>query len=666
MLDIVRLTNFLSWEALSLEGLSKYRAITVIGDNGDGKSALLESLPFALFGEMRVKNLDDLIRRGAESTSVYLKFINLPKKGDYIEITRSKTKGRPSSTASLYLNGEREANGSAVADRIHELLGYDSSLFMLTSFFGLDASDTMMKAGPSAKLEDLQEIANVDIYKIFKKNVGDRLRQLDIDTAKLQAVVDEDEESTNEQESLSSLRTELKQATISLENEQAKQAALSGDMDRLNIFITERTTLQAQKVELESTISDLNDSLAEARTGIQESQDNIKEIAKQCNTLKDSVKKYNYAESVAAEEKANSNLAKLLLEYDLKKVATQLSGDKIKFCPLCKEPLKPNKIQDWKKNIVRLQTEIDDLRNSLENLKRDRRDNYEKLATKIRSYSNQLEMERTSLSTLDTRKEKYASKVNLKKSELFKVDQRLRELEDLISPIDASIDDYKALLDSICSYQSTVANLSYKIETIKTQKNNNVEKKKKLITSKKKLKTLKSMRNAYLILDEAWSRYGIPYNLLKGLRSSIEQRASKIYQRFDSGNIELLDTDEKGKPGIDYALHNNSGSFSYLQLSKGQKALLALTVRLAIADIVARKSQVCVDFLILDEMTENLSEKKRDRLMELICMYLKTKFNQVFMVSHSLVRNVFDCVISVDKVPSKSSNSEVSRATLIV
>ena len=65
------LENFLSYQkcCVPFEGL---RLAVLSGKNGDGKSALLDSMTWALWGKARGRTEDDRIRLGAEHMSVEL------------------------------------------------------------------------------------------------------------------------------------------------------------------------------------------------------------------------------------------------------------------------------------------------------------------------------------------------------------------------------------------------------------------------------------------------------------------------------------------------------------------------------------------------------------------------------------------------------------------
>src|SRR5919199_6951805 len=67
--------NFMSYtdvhEPLSFEGI---HVAVLTGDNGHGKSALLDAITWALWGRARARSVDELIHAGASEMEVELEF----------------------------------------------------------------------------------------------------------------------------------------------------------------------------------------------------------------------------------------------------------------------------------------------------------------------------------------------------------------------------------------------------------------------------------------------------------------------------------------------------------------------------------------------------------------------------------------------------------------
>jgi len=157
------------------------------------------------------------------------------------------------------------------------------------------------------------------------------------------------------------------------------------------------------------------------------------------------------------------------------------------------------------------------------------------------------------------------------------------------------------------------------------------------------------------LLKDAWSRYGIPLQLIDRICRQIEERASAVYKEFDNGRIEVREVEDRGKPGIQFYLVDRKGDRTFNQLSMGEKVMFFVAIRVAVAQIVAADMPILVDYLILDEVMANLSPKRRDDLVRLINKVLRKIFPQVMMVSHTEMRDIFSQTIRV------TAENEVSK-----
>jgi DNA repair exonuclease SbcCD ATPase subunit len=120
-----------------------------------------------------------------------------------------------------------------------------------------------------------------------------------------------------------------------------------------------------------------------------------------------------------------------------------------------------------------------------------------------------------------------------------------------------------------------------------------------------------------------------------------------VYQEFDNGTIEVREVEDRGKPGIEFYLIDRKGERTFGQLSAGEKVMFFISIRVAIAQIVAAKKNVQIDYLVLDEAMGNLSEKRRDDLIRVVNKVLRKLFPQVLMVSHTEMRDIFSQTIKV-------------------
>ena len=126
----IKLNNFKSHKNTEIKfdkGIS-----VIVGENGAGKSTILEAISFALFKQHTAKKIDDLVRNNADSMSLELDFVSGSKE---YRIIRDKSKSQMKST--LYT--KTSSNGQfiplctgdkEVSNQIRQILDIDSDLFL--------------------------------------------------------------------------------------------------------------------------------------------------------------------------------------------------------------------------------------------------------------------------------------------------------------------------------------------------------------------------------------------------------------------------------------------------------------------------------------------------------------------------------------------------------
>lgn len=130
IIESIKLKNFRSHRDTELffdRGIS-----VLVGENGAGKSSILEAISFALFKQHVVK-IDDLIRRGAGGLEVELVFEHNGRR--YVVIRKKRAKSAPESR--LFVKPDDSVLGDlihegdkAVTEEIKQILQTDETLFL--------------------------------------------------------------------------------------------------------------------------------------------------------------------------------------------------------------------------------------------------------------------------------------------------------------------------------------------------------------------------------------------------------------------------------------------------------------------------------------------------------------------------------------------------------
>lgn len=640
MLKSLTLKNYMSYDKYTFN-FSIPSLVVVCGDIGTGKSAMLESINYTLYGITKVAT-KKLVRIGAESMECRLTLVV----GDNTFVIRRGIRKSDKGYLDVKLNDEVVASGNPAQNYINEMLGVEKDLFTLTSFFGAGDSDTLINTLPSKRLETLQRVANIDPFIKFHKEVKNRVsaKQSEIATLKkviavkrenLPKVADINKQIKKADEELSTLMSGITKIA-------GKRKALFMEVERVSAFVAEREKLVEKVDELTESVDNYQESIDELVSTI---EDKKKESVTKTKEQKALAKK---VESFDSLDKINSVLTEKRTECAA--LGTNLSvyesglslndAETVDKCPLCSSVVGENTANFWrsevtriKKELVRLDDDIQEYEATKRKVKKLVLDRYF-LVSDILSIAELVAASNTKLSEYKKRQSKCETDKTRTKARIERIDAELKESVDVKERLEK--------LDREISQRHTrQGELEADIKNYKSQLKAREKAIIKIKADEKKLKTNFDELAALNLLSEGFSRYGIPFDLLEGLKRRISKEASLLFSYFSNGSIEVRDVESRGKLGVSYVLVDELGERDYAVLSTGQKALTGLCVRLAVSFILRASLNITTDLLILDEVAGNLSPKKREALVLVITGLLKKYFSQVFMVSHASLRDVF-------------------------
>jgi exonuclease SbcC len=220
------LRNFMSYGEPGEELDFDFHTACLCGDNGNGKSALLDAMTWALWGRAprlegtQAKN-EEIIRRANGVNEALVEF-QFGVDGDRYRVVRRLRRGR-SATLELYLYAPlaatdapgsgapaapetspaeswRPLTGATNTDTqraLQSLLGLDYHTFITSSFLFQGRADSFTRAAPTERKEVLGRILRLDLYDELARRARDlsrecegRARQLGDERARLQAQAD--------------------------------------------------------------------------------------------------------------------------------------------------------------------------------------------------------------------------------------------------------------------------------------------------------------------------------------------------------------------------------------------------------------------------------------------------------------------------------------------
>ena len=145
---------------------------SIWGDNGNGKSALIDAMTWALWGRTRAKSDDDLIHLG--QTEMEVEFDFAVEQQTYRVIRKhSKPRGKRASGQSsldLFLangNGFKVISGDGIRQteqKIRDTLHMDYDTFINSAFLRQGHADEFTIANPAKRKQVLADILGLSVY----------------------------------------------------------------------------------------------------------------------------------------------------------------------------------------------------------------------------------------------------------------------------------------------------------------------------------------------------------------------------------------------------------------------------------------------------------------------------------------------------------------------
>jgi exonuclease SbcC len=173
----LRLRNFLSYRECVLDFTGLHLAV-LAGRNGDGKSALLDAMTWALWGEGRGRVEDDRILLGADEMLVEFEF---EVSGDVYQVVRKRTRGRGTGALDLLLidaNGMKTAlNGGTMTETQRDLtrrLHLDYDTFVNSAFLAQGRANEFTQKKPAERKELFRKILGLEQYQQLADAANDR------------------------------------------------------------------------------------------------------------------------------------------------------------------------------------------------------------------------------------------------------------------------------------------------------------------------------------------------------------------------------------------------------------------------------------------------------------------------------------------------------------
>ncbi|MBN2330525.1 MAG: AAA family ATPase [Candidatus Aenigmarchaeota archaeon] len=655
IVNSVRLRNFKSHHDTAIgfgTGIN-----VILGENGAGKTSVLEAISFALFKEYE-GNLDDLVMRGQGSMAVELVFTS---HGRTYKVVRMRKKASSDSNLYLLEDGEKllQSGDSEVDKEIARILGIDKYLFINAVYVRQGEIARLLVARPAEKKQLITRLLGIDSLE----RVWERMRVV-IDAyrdrkSRLEAqILDED----RIREQLDGIDSELDD----VKKRAAKTAMKISDASKsLKVAEEEESGLEEMErkyAELASALGSAEESLEREREGLQSLRrqgEGIREAERKLQALGKRIgtgRQQRLGKELLAKRKRadeiNEGIGKLRGKMDeMRDLESSLerAGSR---CPLCGSELtrehrnglvkeRRGKIETARHDIAELEAELSRVAAGIE------------AAEGRRSELAALEKEESELKGIVKRRVELDAA--LEKSGMFvkELEKKAESLGSQLGEIEGKRKMYQKVRERVRELRSELSALREasgrqhgKRQELENSRGRLREEIKSIEGKKKEHDALSSFVKLLGDIRGLFDKSGLQKDLRMKSGPIIESHMREFFREFNFDYSDMS-LDEN----YDITLYGPTGESTTGMMSGGERIAAALAMRLGIARTLVGGS---AESMFLDEPTVFLDTQRRQDLIDVLKKL--SVMPQLIIVTHdSSMEEAADKITVISKERGVSS-----------
>ena len=617
-----------------------------VGDNGAGKSSIIDGITFGLFGKHTRKSNKSLIKRGSNQGFAKVCFSVNGKQ--YEAVRKVDNKGALSAKFSEIVNsehveiaaGERKQFGESMTLEVEKTVGLDFEKLKIASIVQQGELNSIINAKPKEFKELLNAIIGIDMLDVaseamkaankeFRREIRDKIgyddTHVDIltrDLGKFQREIKEEKPKKDQLKSVQEhLQNEVNKLRKKIETDTPK-------IDKIN-------QIELRKKEI---IAYANDAIRKIRDEIDENERKIRD----CKGCFESISLKEGLESKMQKVEQAVDDTQRKIQHEMNQIASlkekqtlaaklQLKDNKCPVCDSNVEKLNPLfQEEHLRKEIKSLQEKVVSREREKETYIRKRREFSEKLQSareaeatlRIHLISSQEELKKIQEDTESSKRkiQKIPLAVNGDLSEISRIDAHTRMIFENILKLESETSgfdelEFTSMKESVNKKQAKLSEVDHQIGAI----SENITKAEKQINIIQKVISELSIVKEYItnldkIQTNIFNRDGpVATSLRSWALNAISDKASE-YLTLLNTKIQRISLSEKIRD-ISFTCYSKNESLDLESLSGGEKVSVALSLRLGMASLLGTSS---LNLMILDEPTTHLDAERKKSLVEVL------------------------------------------------
>ena len=680
MIHSIELIDFLAHHDTKLDFSND--ATVFVGQNGAGKSSIIDAITFSLFGAHTRKNNKSLIRRGANKSLVKVDFSANGK--NYRTVRQIDAKG--TLTAQFLekngedfipiAEGERKQFGESMTEEVEKVLGINFEKLKIASIVQQGELNSIIKAKPKEFKELLNTIIGIDRLDVAVESMKEVLKEFRKDIQTKHGFDDTQiellENRMNEfQNEITNSKPMMKKLEEEKQVRETKIIQIEQEVEKDSVKEIQLRELEDQKEEL---VSYAKETIKKIQREVMEEERKVNEC-KGCFSI---VSKRGEIESRLFKlEEELQTISKELVESEKKKIRFEEQGEfanrlelKDGKCPVCdskvdhlnplfqKEHLEEEiktldrKISQTKEKQVELEDSIEKINDEL------REAENADIKLKTHNISTETELEQIAATIKEKVKKIKDIPITINSGQLLEassIDAHAKMKYEKILQIEKTTSGFnqdefllkkKDLIqnrDRLRQIDQEFGAISNRIENAEQQLERN-----RII-----LDELHNVRKYVIELENIQKNvYSIDGPVAKSLRSwaldIISEKASEYLEKLNT-KIQRISLSQKTRD-VNITCYARSTMLELESLSGGEQVSIALSLRLGMAHLLGASN---LNFMILDEPTTHLDSERRKALVGVLSQLASIRGEEASMqfiiISHdaeifedSSVENIYN------------------------
>lgn len=707
------LSNFTSYgEEVPELDFRKFHLAAISGLNGAGKSSLLDSITWCVWGVSRLgDSSDQLVRLGQNLMFVEFSF---ELDNHLFIIKRQRILKAGGTTALEFHSGKNnltEGTIKATQQKIIDTLHLTYETFTNSAFLRQGHADEFTIKGPTERKRILADILGLSHYDLLEEKAKEKIKENQTKLQLLEYQLLEIEAELSQKEQRSEKKKIAENKVLELEkqikNLEEKLKILRVERETLNLANEQKLKLEQNylqnKKELEEIISQgknrkekidsLEKKLKELE-GVEKKLDEKKSFQLQKEKMDKIKQKQLELEKLIAEISGQINLKKQQFEQfkkEINKLTLELKqsekpGGK---CPTCGQEIgKEEKAHVHKE----LTSQIINLEESLKkiNFSKEEREKAD-LENELKTYVFDQQKYRDiihQLSDLEKLQEQKDTKLQLQAT-LDSEEKVVIEMRTFYQNKNKQVLEQKLEIDKIPDLSDKLSKSTKEIFGAENelQKKRSEEKEagsslgqitelisrtaqmEKIQKQKSKEKTsLQKEKEIYEELSLAFGKKGIQAMIIETAIPEIEEETNKLLEKLTDGRMKIsLETQREtkgkiagtGEKGIvetlDIIISDEMGERPYEGYSGGEQFRVNFAIRLALSKLLTQRAGSKLQFLVIDEGFGTQDAQGRGKIVEALNV-IKDDFAKILVITHlEELKDEFPVRIEVFKSSSGST-----------